>query len=541
SLEDAASRVQFFAAQSLGKLKSKEALEPLLQMLQRNADQDSYLVHAGVWALVNIGDLAGIQRAAKDKNISVRRAALLCLRRIANPEIAQFLFDAEPQLILEAARAINDVPINPALPQLAAFLNLDAQLSKLKPAEQAQILRRAINANFRLGQATNAEALFRFSQNLTESGSAQKKSEAMRVEALQALSDWANPSQLDRVMGLWRPLPKREIQIVQKAFRPALQNDSKKVVIAMIGCARKLELKEISPELFKIFQNPKSPTDVRIEALQTLAAFKDQQLPSAVALALSDENNDVRREGIKWIEQIDEKEAAPFLEKLLRTEKDLKLNQTIFATLGQLKNSSADEVIIGQLELMLAGKIRSELQLDLLEAAEKRNSPQVKAKLKQYETILSPTDALAHYRVALSGGEAALGKKIFNEREDVACLRCHAIKGKGGTVGPDLAGIATRHPREYLLESLLWPNKQIAPGFESVALTLKNGNSYAGTVKSEMETELILNSPEDGVLKLNKRDIIKRDRNLSPMPEGLDKMISKRDLRNLMEFLSTLK
>ncbi|MGI8966469.1 MAG: HEAT repeat domain-containing protein, partial [Limisphaerales bacterium] len=536
SLEDTAPRVQFFAAQSLGKLKSKEAIAPLLQMLQRNADQDSYLVHAGILALVKIGDLAAIQKAAQDKNISRRRAALLCLRRMANPEIAQFLFDAEPKLILEAARAINDVPINSAMPALAAKVGQAYRL--VRAGGTPLLLSRAINANFRLGQNSNAVVLANFAADTTAP-------EAMRAEALDALSDWANPSQLDRVMGLWRPLPKREISVAQNAVHSVtnelFKTNSAKVLFAAIRCARKLELKEISPALFKIFQNAKSATGVRIEALQTLAAFKDQRLSSAVALALSDENNDVRREGIKWIEQIDEKEAAPFLEKLLRTEEDLKLNQTIFATLGHLKNSSADKIIIGQLELMLAAKIRPELQLDLLEAAEKRNSPQLKAKLKQYETTLSPKDELAKYRVALSGGDAALGQKIFNEREDVACLRCHAIKGRGGTVGPDLAGIARRHPREYLLESLLWPNKQIAPGFENVAVILENGNSYAGTVKSETAMELVLNSPEEGILKLNKKDTLKRERNLSPMPEGLDKIISKRDLRNLMEFLSTLK
>jgi len=60
-------------------------------------------------------------------------------------------------------------------------------------------LQRTINANFRLGNPGNAEALADFA-------SRPDSPEAMRVAALDALGDWAKPEQIDRVMGLWRPL-----------------------------------------------------------------------------------------------------------------------------------------------------------------------------------------------------------------------------------------------------------------------------------------------------------------------------------------------
>ncbi len=141
----------------------------------------------------------------------------------------------------------------------------------------------------------------------------------------------------------------------------------------------------------------------------------------------------------------------------------------------------------------------------------------------------------------LSGGDAAAGKTIFREHPVAACLRCYAIGGAGGTVGPDLAGIATRQKREYLLESMLFPNKQIAAGFETTIVTLRSGANHAGIVKSESETDLVLNSPEDGILKLKKAEIQKRERGLSAMPEGLDKLLTPQELRNLVEYLATLK
>jgi quinoprotein glucose dehydrogenase len=538
-LKDESPRVRFFAAMSLGKLKDKKSISPILEMLKQNADEDPFLVHAGVSALENIGDFDAIQSAAKNKNVSIRRAALLAMRRMERPEIAQFLNDPEPKLVREAARAINDVPINAAMPQLAAMLQRAAELHSAEttanPNALEQILRRAINANFRLGQATNAIAFANFSTNTNAP-------EAMPAEALDALSDWENPSQLDRVMGLWRPLPKREIGVAQNAFQSIsaklFQSNSEKVLLAAVRCARKLKVNE--PALFPIFKTSQSSA-VRVEILQTLAEFQSGDLPKAVELALASSDGTLRSEGIKSIALLAPEQAVPFLEKLVTTQNDLRIQQTAFATLGKLTNSSAADVLTRQLNLQLAGKVAPELRLDLLDAAEKNGDARIVELLNRYKSSLPKNDSLAEFRVALVGGDSARGKKIFNEREDVACLRCHAIKGKGGNVGPDLGGIAKQQSRDYLMESILEPNKQIAPGFENIVVTLKNGSVAAGVVKSEDANELILNSPEDGIVKIKKSEISKREHGLSSMPEGMGKMLTKFELRDLIEYLTTLK
>ena len=72
-------------------------------------------------------------------------------------------------------------------------------------------------------------------------------------------------------------------------------------------------------------------------------------------------------------------------------------------------------------------------------------------------------------------------------------------------------------------------------------MTLKNGQVYAGILKKETDAELEINSPEDGMLKLNKADVKERERGLSGMPEGLADVIGRRDLRDVVEYLSTLK
>src|SRR5204862_83006 len=152
----------------------------------------------------------------------------------------------------------------------------------------------------------------------------------------------------------------------------------------------------------------------------------------------------------------------------------------------------------------------------------KRNDAPIKAKLQSVNTTLPKDDPLAPFRVSLYGGNAADGKKIFFERAEAACVRCHKIVGQGsegGEVGPELTHVGANKPREYLLESVLFPNKQIAQGFDSLLVTTKDGTSYAGVVKSENDTDLVLNSPEDGLVTIKKATITARERGLSSMPE----------------------
>jgi len=75
-----------------------------------------------------------------------------------------------------------------------------------------------------------------------------------------------------------------------------------------------------------------------------------------------------------------------------------------------------------------------------------------------------------------------------------------------------------------------------------VTLVLKNGDELAGIVKSEDANGLVLNVAEDGsTQKIAKDQIAKRQRGSSAMPDGLAAMLSKQDLRDLVEFLAGLK
>jgi putative membrane-bound dehydrogenase-like protein len=119
---DDSSRVRAFAALALGKLAAREQQPAIVSMLAENADRDPFLRHAGVQGLAWIGDRARLGELGAEPVPSLRMAAVLAMRKLRDPRLASFLSDPERRVRLEAARAINDIPMNALRPQLAASL-----------------------------------------------------------------------------------------------------------------------------------------------------------------------------------------------------------------------------------------------------------------------------------------------------------------------------------------------------------------------------------------------------------------------------------
>jgi quinoprotein glucose dehydrogenase len=527
-LKDDQPRVRFQAALALGKLGKVDAVPPVCEMIKANADADPYLRHAGVMALTWIGNREDLRVTAKDPSPALRLATLLAMRRLAMPEAGWFLDDAEPRLVLESARAINDTPIESALPRLA---ELAARKGLSDP-----LLYRVINANFRLGHADNAQALAKLAGR-------SDVPTALRVEALNCLLDWSKPSGRDRIVGLWRPLEPRPEAPAADALRANsldLFTGPDKVRSAAAKVAAKYAVKEVGPVLTEIAGDATRSADLRVEALKTLLVLKDSKMKEAMAKALADADAQVRTQGRRMLAKLDPQAAVEQLSRALN-QGTVADRQGAFEILSGLKDTEASDLLTTWLEKLLAGQVPPPVQLDLLEAAGKRPTAEMKQLLAQFETDRSPKDHLAKWRESLQGGNAEVGKKIFFERTDVSCLRCHKIQGTGGEVGPDLAGIGSKQNREYLLESITLPDKQIAKGYETVVLTLNDGQVKSGILKSEDKKEVRLMTPEGTVIVVPIEEIDTRGRGPSAMPADVMKHLSRRDLRDLVEYLSSLK
>lgn len=528
-LRDPEPRVRFFAAMGLGKLGTSNAgTAAVLQMLRNNADKDPFLRHAGVMALAGMNDTESLQRAAGDSSPAVRIAVLLALRKLQTPASARFLDDPEPRIVLEAARAIYDVPIPEGMSQLAALVQRSGLAEPL--------WYRVLNANFRLGGAANAAAVARFAAR-------GDVPEELRVEAIRQLKDWAQPSGRDRLLGMWRPLPQRSTSLASAALQPMLGAifqgpDAVRREAALV--AGKLGIRESTPLLMQLLADKNQDGSVRVEALTALEAIAEEHLSAALKLALADPEPALRMTALRMQARLSPEAALPAVVQALDkgTQQE---RQGAFAIVATMKGSNVDALLVRWLDRLLAGGVAPEVHLDLLEAARQHASPAVHEKLARYDASRRKEDPLAAYRECLAGGDAAAGRKIFAGKLEVACTRCHKIRGEGGDVGPELTGIGSKQTREYLLESIVEPNRQIAQGYETVVLVLKNGQTRSGIVKAESEREIRLITSEGQIVIVPKEEIDERLRGRSAMPDDVMKFLSKSELRDLLEFLAGLK
>jgi quinoprotein glucose dehydrogenase len=540
-LKDAEPRVQFFAALALSKVGDFASMKPLLDMLRENADKDLYLRHAGVVALTRIGQSDAskggdtpegrqirqvVMTATREASASVRLGTLLTLRRWENAEIARFLNDPDSKLVDEAARAIYDEPIIDAVPVLAKLITREG----LSEGTTFRVL----NANFRLGKPSNAEAVAAFA---ARSGAP----EGLRIEALKELGEWAKPAGRDRVLGLWRPLDPQGEDIAADALKANLGGilaGPEKVRQEGAKLAARLGIKEVGPVLLEMIADKKQNATVRVETLRALETLKDARLEKAIKLALDDAEPRMRNEGRRLVAKKQPAEAVKSLDAAISTGPTLE-KQGAFSVLGDLKDPAVDEVLSRWMDNM--DKVPAEARLDLLDAAAKHATKDIKAKLDKFDAARSKTDDLAKYRETLVGGDAESGRRIFFNKQDAQCLKCHKVNGVGGEVGPELKGIGSKQTREYLLESMVLPSKQIAKGYESVRITTKKGLELFGIIKSEDAKEVKLMTPEGKMLTIAKDQIDDRQIGKSAMPEDLLRYLSKSELRDLVEFLASLK
>ena len=526
-LKDPNLRVRALAAIALGKMNSTSAVEPLFALAAENADRDPTLRHAAIMGLVGTADEQTLIAARKRSSSAERMAAVVALRRLASPGIVKFLDDPEALIVLEAARAIHDVPIPAAMPELAKLIAL--------PGLSDPLLRRVLNANFRAGTTENAKEVAATAGN-------PRIDETIRLEAIGELLAWNSPGPLDRVINDYRPLPKREADMasVVRPILGSLFSGSQKIRELAAKLAAQYGIRDVEPFLLEIARGAGNSDSERVASLAALESLKSPQLRSLVDDLLRDENTTVRSEGRRLLAGFDPARAVTILAETMDGD-SIAEQQSAIAVLASLKRADADKILGEWLDRLLKGQVSAAIQLDLLNAALSRNSGDLAVRVEEFNATRSAKDHLRDFRETLQGGNAERGAEIFFGRGDVSCRRCHKIDGNGGEVGPDLSRVGLDKAREYLLESLVDPSRQIAKGFETVILQMEDGQVHAGIIKSDDGKRIALQKPDGSVIMLEKSSIEDRASGKSGMPDDLIKKLSKSEIRDLVEFLAARK
>jgi putative heme-binding domain-containing protein len=119
------------------------------------------------------------------------------------------------------------------------------------------------------------------------------------------------------------------------------------------------------------------------------------------------------------------------------------------------------------------------------------------------------------------------------------CQRCHGAKGgHGGGAGPDLAGVSAKG-EAYVLESVLQPGAQIADGFGSVVVSLRDGTSLSGLLLAESEAEVRVDTGSAEPIVVARSDIQSMSEPTTGMPPmGL--VLEPRALRDVLAYVMSL-
>ncbi len=602
-LKEDSSRIRFFAALALGKIAAAEPQVPigarrgdtvfptssslgpiprvpselkrgtinlgLLELLRDNADADPYLRHAAVMALTWIGDLELLQSFATDRSVAVRRGVLLVKRRTADPRIEQFLNDEDWTIATEAARAINDAPIEVSQPALARKLaQLTASTVSVKPVvteftsnpealprviDLEPLLRRAIHANYRLGGAEHVQQVVTVAMN-------PQHSLRMREEAFAALAAWTEPTPRDRVTGFWRPLGKRDPKVTRDVLNDKLPellaSAQGNLVTQVVELVARHGLKADDTTFAEWLTDAKRPTTARVAALRLLAARNFPQLTDSLVSALKSDVPLLRvaardviasrdaETGLRELKQVLGDGAGQTATSIHHVDR-----QRAFATLAAMKHKEADNLLATWTDRLAVGDVPVELQVDLLEAATaRREITTINQALQRRSAALNArtaADPLAALRLTLQGGDPETGRAVFIGHAQGQCIRCHKIRGEGGTAGPDLTDVVKRNRevtgglREHLLQSLIDPNAKITPGFGSITLVLNSGRIVAGTLKTEDAQQVTIETPDGKTVSVPLKEIDERTPPKSAMPP-FGKVLTPRELRDVIEFLATL-
>ena len=134
--------------------------------------------------------------------------------------------------------------------------------------------------------------------------------------------------------------------------------------------------------------------------------------------------------------------------------------------------------------------------------------------------------------------DAEAGRRIFSHPRIALCSTCHRHSGRGNVVGPDLSLIAAHGSRRSLLQSILEPDREVAPQFFPTLLKLADGTDFTG---------ILLRSSSIDVF----RDLTGRERAFKPadiagrtelktsiMPPALILSLTDSEVRDLLAFLA---
>jgi putative heme-binding domain-containing protein len=323
---------------------------------------------------------------------------------------------------------------------------------------------------------------------------------------------------------------------------PLLSSDDSNLQMAAAQAAGLLKVESLRPRLIELAKAVSTPERVRgsaIEALADLGGASNREV--LIELAGAQQPAPTRVGAIAALIPLDMPEAASLASGLLAQPPDGFDPRELLAAFIARGKPGADALTTALKEQKVPSDIAA------LAARVVRASPvsypelvavlQSARGVKTGPTKLSPDEMQKWVEEVVGTADPARGQIAFRR---ASCLKCHAIAGAGGLVGPDLVSIGAAAQIDYLIASILDPSDKIKENYHSLLVTTDDGLVYSGIKLRESGSELVLRDAEDREIAIPTGSIEERKEGQSLMPLGAADSLTHAELIDLVRFLSEL-
>lgn len=534
--------VRLAAAQSMGESGLEGGVAALIGLLTRDGATDPWIRHAVIRALEQLSPDGVAFEVEGDAPEHVRRAMVVLARRMGDAKGLEKALSKPSETLVyeEAIRAIYDAPVPGAMEALGG------ELSKLALQPNELTTRRALYANRQV--ATEAAAA-RIADFVVSDASG-----ALRAEALKVLMHWQDPMTRDGILLDHRPLPggaPLSTAITEghgisspefvKSNVPAAR--SPELERAVVGWHRSLgdgaQAQQLE-SMLALALRKEADTQARIAAFELLLErFKDE--PRVQALVEGTIHGPASFHPLRAvaITSLADEDAAKVLKQLARSQNQSDSREAV-RVLGELRTPLCEDAF-AEVGASLAGD--SPLLVEWLMAAKGHPSAAVAAaEATQAAAWAASGDALAPWRMCLTGGDAAAGLKVFKTKSETSCMKCHIVGSEGGSeAGPAMDAVGSRLTSEELLGSIVEPNAAIAKGYETWILALEDGEVLSGRILEESDEVVVLETNKKETFDLDPAEITGRRRDVTAMPSDVSSHLSRTEMRDLIAFLASLR
>jgi len=218
--------------------------------------------------------------------------------------------------------------------------------------------------------------------------------------------------------------------------------------------------------------------------------------------------------------------------------------QVLLRALDRYNGADSERLWAGVVTMWLDGWPDPACHVEILEGVVRRdNGPRSRWRrwLEPWEASLrSDIDPLARWRMCQAGGDAEVGRLVFESHPLARCMDCHQLEGRGGSKGPALDGVAARLSSGQLLGALVTPSVVCGEEWGEQSVVLRDGSERSGRVTGRGEDGRLEMETRGGVVRIPGGAVVEEGERLSPMP-GMGTVLTPRELRDLMAWLNTLK